>query len=263
MTPTLTRITVFPIKSLDGCDVTNAEVLPSGALKNDRRFALVDSSGGVINGKRLAAIHQIRASYNSNQSRVTLSSKENQQAFSLPEQQEELAAWCSDFLHFDCRLIENQEMGFPDDVESPGPTVLSQGSLQSVSEWYNQLTVEKTRRRLRANLEVSAEEPFWEDQLVGPPGGDRTFQIGPAVWKGEAICQRCVVPARNPETGETIAKFSKKFAANRIDTLPMWSPREHFDHYYRLGINTSLVSLASEDTIEIGDEVRPLEKIGS
>lgn len=260
MSPTLTRITIFPIKSLDGCEVSSAEVLPSGALKNDRRFALVDSAGGVVNGKRLAAIHRIRASYDANQSRVTLSSENRQQDFSLSQQQPELAAWCSEVLNFECHLTENQEQGLPDDDDAPGPTLISEGSLQTVCQWFSQLTLEETRRRLRANLEISATEPFWEDQLVGQPGEEKTFSIGQSVWWGEGICQRCVVPARDSHTGETIAKFSKKIAANRLQSLPEWSPRQRFDHYYRLAINTSLVSLAAERTIEIGNPVRPLEQ---
>ncbi|MFM7034641.1 MAG: MOSC N-terminal beta barrel domain-containing protein [Planctomycetia bacterium] len=40
--PTLDRITIYPVKSLDGVDVEECRVLPSGALENDRRWRLVD-----------------------------------------------------------------------------------------------------------------------------------------------------------------------------------------------------------------------------
>jgi uncharacterized protein YcbX len=38
--PTLDRITLYPVKSLDGVDVEEACVLPSGGLEFDRRWRL-------------------------------------------------------------------------------------------------------------------------------------------------------------------------------------------------------------------------------
>ena len=70
MTATLGRITIYPIKSLDGVDVESVAVLPNGALENDRRFALVDADGHYVNGKRTAAVHRIRAAYDLTQMTV-------------------------------------------------------------------------------------------------------------------------------------------------------------------------------------------------
>jgi uncharacterized protein YcbX len=39
--PQLQRITIYPIKSLDGVDVPAAALLPSGPLENDRRWAIL------------------------------------------------------------------------------------------------------------------------------------------------------------------------------------------------------------------------------
>ena len=39
--PTLDRITVHPVKSLDGVEVTAARLLPGGGLEHDRRWRLV------------------------------------------------------------------------------------------------------------------------------------------------------------------------------------------------------------------------------
>lgn len=58
--PILSRIIVYPVKSLDGLSVERCQVLPSGALACDRRFALRDSEGNFINGKRFPAIHGLR-----------------------------------------------------------------------------------------------------------------------------------------------------------------------------------------------------------
>ena len=61
--PILSRITIYPIKSLDGVELKSARVLEEGALANDRRFALVDSQGRYVNGKRTAAVNHVRAQF--------------------------------------------------------------------------------------------------------------------------------------------------------------------------------------------------------
>jgi len=61
--PTLDRITIFPVKSLDGMDVDEARVLPSGGLEHDRRWQLVDMEGRVVNAKRTPRCHAIRAEF--------------------------------------------------------------------------------------------------------------------------------------------------------------------------------------------------------
>lgn len=58
--PTLERIRIYPVKSLDGVDVEHAPVLASGALAWDLRYALHDEQGAVINGKRCPQVHAVR-----------------------------------------------------------------------------------------------------------------------------------------------------------------------------------------------------------
>ena len=62
-TPTLDRITVYPVKSLDGVAVTEARLLPGAGLEHDRRWQLVDLDGRAVNAKRTALLHAIRAEY--------------------------------------------------------------------------------------------------------------------------------------------------------------------------------------------------------
>jgi len=61
--PTLDRITIYPVKSLDGVEVSRALVLPSGALENDRRWRLVDIEGSVVNAKRTPLLHALGAEF--------------------------------------------------------------------------------------------------------------------------------------------------------------------------------------------------------
>ena len=94
--PKLDRITVYPIKSFDGHDLAGSTVLSSGALAEDRRYALVDGWGKYISGKSCAAIHHIRATFSEDVQEVTLSSQGQQKSFSIANEQEALAAWCGE-----------------------------------------------------------------------------------------------------------------------------------------------------------------------
>ena len=60
---TLDRITVYPVKSLDGVAVTEAGLLRGAGLEHDRRWQLVDLEGRAVNAKRTALLHAIRAEY--------------------------------------------------------------------------------------------------------------------------------------------------------------------------------------------------------
>ena len=59
----LSRITIFPIKSLDGVTLNEAAITAGGILEHDREFAIFDAEGRVINGKRTPRVHQLRCSF--------------------------------------------------------------------------------------------------------------------------------------------------------------------------------------------------------
>ena len=101
-------------------------------------------------------------------------------------------------------------------------------------------------------------EPFWEDRLFGSSRQRPVrFSIGSVALYGVNPCERCVVPSRDPSTSEAIAGFPKRFAQLREQTLPTWTSRTAFDHFYRLTVNTCIApgEIASK-RIQIGDEVR-------
>jgi len=253
--PLLDRITIFPIKSLDGHRLQRVEVLPSGALAGDRLFALQDTSGQFVNGKKYAAIHRVRARFGDELESVTLNFEGSEETFTLKASNKALAEWLGKRLGVECQLVENQTGGFPDDCESPGPTLISTASLAEVAGWFPKLDLEESRRRFRMNLEVDSELPFWEDRLVTEEPGASRFRIGDTVWQGRGICQRCVVPSRNAKDGTLTASFAKEFTRHRQESLPEWSPNERFDHFYRLGVNTAIESLGNQGLLRIGDEV--------
>lgn len=261
----LVDIAIFPIKSLDRSSVSSAQILPSGALKGDREFAIFDRDDRIVNGKRNAKIHLIRSHYDWENRWVTLVSDPSSSqrleptTFHLDADRASLEAWLSDFLGFWVHLKQNLETGFPDDPASPGPTVISTQTLETIADWYDGMTFEESRSRFRTNLELDAPFAFWEDQLFGKQDELKAFTIGSVTFHAINPCQRCVVPTRNSLSGEVTPAFQKTFLKLRSQTLPESVERSRFNHFYRLAINTkvapnSSLSLNSmEGSLTIGD----------
>jgi uncharacterized protein YcbX len=196
--PTLDRITIHPVKSLDGVAVAEARVLPSGGLENDRRWQLVDMEGRVVNAKRTPLLHAIRAEFDLGGGRGAEPSGSTPaihlaiepaavEARAIPRI-ERLAAlgpgsfplvpgpegpcgWLSAAFGQPVLLLERAEGGFPDDRDAPGPTVVSSGTLAEVAGWFR-FDLDECRRRFRANLELGGCDAFWEDSLASPARPD-------------------------------------------------------------------------------------------
>src|SRR5688572_3286129 len=134
--PTLARILVYPIKSLDPIRVEHARVLASGALEFDRQWAIVDASGKFINGKRTPLVHRLRTSFDERIERVTFQFEGRTASFHLSNELEALESWLSEVFGQSVRLLENAYGGFPDDTEAPGPTVISTATLETVASWF-------------------------------------------------------------------------------------------------------------------------------
>lgn len=255
--PQLASIHIYPIKSLDGISIQECRVLPGGALEHDRMLAFFDLKGSIVNGKRNPAVHQLRTTFDLHELTVEFTSQSlPSMRFHLLGELTPMAEWLSEYFGFSVRVQCNQEGGFPDDLDSPGPTVLSTETLESINQWFPTLPMLEIRRRFRANLEIQAREAFWEDRLYTSDRGV-PFKIGDVEFLGTNPCQRCIVPTRSPETGEPMSDFGRNFAEQREKSLPAWAARNRFDHYYRLAINTRLAALNS-GRLRVGDEVQLL-----
>ena len=199
--PTLDRITIYPVKSLDGFDVAAARVLPAGGLEQDRRWQLVDMEGRVLNAKRSALLHAIRAEYDLTDvaesgaagaggvprlgaNVITLAIDPAAivaraipgverlaglaaDTFPLVPGPDGPCAWLAEAFGQPVLLVERVDGGFPDDREAAGPTVISKATLVEVARWFR-LDVDECRRRFRANLELGGCDAFWEDSLASP-----------------------------------------------------------------------------------------------
>ena len=255
--PYLAKILVYPIKSLDGVEVSQISFWQGGALAHDREFALLDEKGKLVNAKRKAEIHKIRAAFDLEARMITLWLEGNSamQSFHLDGDRPALEGWFSDYFRFPITLVQNRHTGFPDDTESSGPTIVSAASLEAIATWFG-IGLEESRQRFRANLEIADAPAFWEDQIYSATGEGISFQIGDIELKSSHPCQRCIVPTRNPWTGDRTPDFQAKFNAHREATLPDGAPRSQFNHFYKLTLNTIVSPSEAGKILRVGDRVR-------
>ncbi|WP_309738781.1 MOSC N-terminal beta barrel domain-containing protein [Chamaesiphon sp. OTE_20_metabat_361] len=255
--PTLAQIVIYPIKSLDGLIVTRSKISVGGALEFDRRWAIVDESGTVVNAKRTAKIQQLRSQFNFTEDRSTIAlqirDENTSYTFCLTTELTQLARWLSEFFGFPVQLIENAAVGFPDDLDAYGPTIVSTATLEKICEWFPGLDLAEVRRRFRTNLELDGVPAFWEDRLFGAPGETIDFQLGDVQFHGINPCQRCIVPTRNSVTGDVSPKFQQIFTHQRQQTLPAGVNRSRFNHFYRLAVNTRIPLAESGKFLKTGD----------
>lgn len=264
--PQLSRISVYPVKSLDGVDVAATDFMPGGGLRNDRRFALRDEQGHYVNGKRFPKLHGLRAAFADDLSTITLTfDGVPSETFPLAPSNAALERFLSDYFGLRVVVVEDREFGFPDDLDSPGPTIVAAATLRRVTEWFPGLDLDEVRRRFRANLEIDGTTgddcpPFWEDRLFAADAevGAReavTFRIGNVLLDGVNPCARCAVPTRDSRTGAVTPRFVAEFQQRRAAALPAWAAPTAFDHFYRLSVNTRPCPASRGGKISLGDAV--------
>lgn len=254
----LSKILIFPIKSLNAIALDEVEISVGGALKGDREFALFDQTSKYFNAKRSPKFHTLHTSYDLPARLVSIQHYHAQFepiTFQLDRDRQALASWFSEFLGQPLELRQNTSNGFPDDPEAWGATVIAESSLKAVQSWYGALNLEQIRSRFRTNLEVTQTEAFWEDQLFAKAGEVIPFKIGDVQFLGTNPCQRCPVPTRDPFTGEVYPDFQKIFSQQRELHLPLNVERSRFNHFYRLALNTQIPLTEAGKVLKLGDPI--------
>lgn len=248
-------IYVYPVKGLDPHRLESAEITPGGSLKFDRMFAMKDEQGKYINGKKSDRIYFLRSLFSPEEMTITFSGKDfTQEKFSLTENTHLIEEFLAGYFQKKVIFLRNEESGFPDDTEASGPTVALWESIQEVCNWFPGISPDEMRRRFRPNIVLEGGVPFWEDHLLAEGEAGKEFTIGEVWMLGVNPCARCVVPTRNPETGDIYPLFQKTFAEKRKAALPDWAPERHFDHYYRFTVNTIIPDYQEGKYIRTEDE---------
>jgi len=255
---TIERLRVYPVKGLDGVEIDAALVREGGTLEYDREFALFDADDHIVNGKWTDRVHELRTDFEPETAELRVETPEEAvETFDLGSEagRETAAAWFGDDFGGDLRMERDTRVGHVDRTDM-GPSVVSTATLEEVASWFDGMSVESARRRLRANVEVSGVPAFWEDRFVGEDAP--AFDAGPARIEGVTPCARCVVPSRDPETGDPLEGFRERFLEKRRETFPEFADHGAFDHYYTLMLIARVVEGHGE-TLRAGDPVDVVE----
>lgn len=94
---------------------------------------------------------------------------------------------------------------------------------------------------------------FWEDRFVGRDAP--AFAAGDVRFEGVEPCARCVVPERDPDTGEHTPDFRERFVERRRETFPEWADRDAFDHLYTLMLIARVPEADRGRTVRVDDPV--------
>jgi uncharacterized protein YcbX len=246
--------------------VESVSINDAGTFESDREYALLDpdedtviedrfdSVGKTFNGKEIDHTHEVKSKFDPETDLLTLTMRNTGETdtFDLTTERKEASEWFSGFVGEPVKLRHRKPPSFIDRPKL-GPSVISTGTLEEVASWFDEMTVEGARIRLRPNIEIGGVPAFWEDRFLGDdPAG---FEIRETRFEGAEACARCVVPSRNPDTGEPIEDFEQRFAEYREETLPDWAPREAFEHFFTIMLITKVPDLYYGDTVSVGDEV--------
>ena len=252
--PRIDRLRVYPVKGLDGIDVESAAVTEGGTLADDRTYALFDAEGEVVNGKRTARVHNLDTDFDRETREFVVETPDGERhRFDLNDDPERAEAWFSEWFGLDLALERDDDLGYVDRREM-GPSVVSTATLREVASWFDDLSVDSVRRRLRANVEISGVPAFWEDRFVGEDAP--SFDAGGVRFEGVTPCGRCVVPSRDPDTGEPTPEFRETFVRRRRETFPEFADEDAFDHFYTLMLIARVPEPSRGRTLAVGDDVR-------
>lgn len=253
----VSKIMIYPIKSMDGLSVEKASVSRGGALVGDRAHYLQDHTGKIFNAKRSAKCHLIRSRFSEDLQKVCFSPQAN--PLDLKDDLADINQQLSSILGESVWVKRAGEGGCPDDVDAPGLTLVSEATLSRVGHWFELSEVE-VLRRFRPNLVISGVEPFWEDQWLGEHEGDGgVLRINGVEFKALKACRRCVVPTRSSQDGSQTPEFVEIFKRRRTSELHSKALVERFKMSYRLCINTVRVDDKPRAGLAVGAHVYGVE----
>lgn len=230
---------MYPVKGLRGIDVDQARLTPFG-LQDDRRYMLVDATGGFISQRKHPELTQFEVVFGEKH-RLEIT-HERHGSVAVPRHPDatdaarnevliwgdqvqaaaassEADAFFSDVLGEAVRLVwmpaDAERMADP--VWAPpgrrvsfadGFPVLVLGAA-SVDELNTRLVTPVSVRRFRANVVIAGAAPWAEDDWKVLEADDARFEL-------VKPCARCVVIATDQQTGERTREPSATLATYRV-----------------------------------------------
>jgi len=253
----VSRITIYPIKSLDGISLEKAIITDGGCLLHDREYVMQNEAGQFVIGKSNPLVHSLRSSVDFEKGSVAFRHQDEAEwkEFHFVDEKKEIETYLSHFFKTPIVLLRDKTGRFLDVPDLSGITVLSTASLEEVSQWFGGMDLDETRRRFRATIESEGVPAFWEDALFSSQGFGIEFKIGNVRAIGVSPRARCVVPTRNTMTGEQTPTFPKSFGQRRAAHLPVASKLSEYGHYYYLSVDCYLPASEVGKWIAVGDKL--------
>ncbi|MCK6536058.1 MAG: MOSC domain-containing protein [Polyangiaceae bacterium] len=221
MTARVSSLSVHPVKSCGGIQLPRARVESRG-LVGDRRFMLVDDQGRFVTQREEAALARTRVEHR--EGRLTIAAP-GLEPLVVPEVPTggaripvqiwgdctegllvpEAAAWFSQLVGRSLRLVY-----MPSDVRRRvDSTYGAGGDIVGFADAFPLLLIAQASlddlaarvgaplemRRFRPNLVVTGTLPYAEDAW-------RRVRVGALTLRVVKPCSRCVIPTRDPDTGE-------------------------------------------------------------
>ena len=220
---TLSAITLYPVKSLAGINVTSWPVIKTG-LQYDRKWMLIDNDRQFLSQRKLPQMALIKTALIDNHLILSASGMENLSLPLTPTDGDiinstiwhdqcdarsislEADQWLSHFLNVDCRLVyqpdemirqvdphygrQTDNVAFSDGFPF---LIISENSLVSLNR---EMQLNLPMSRFRPNLVVSSCPAFAEDSW-------REISIVAIDFRLPKPCSRCATPTIDPETAQT------------------------------------------------------------
>lgn len=263
--PSVSALYIYPIKSCRGLELKAVRLDPLGALY-DRRFMLIGEDGRFLSQRELPRMALIEPKLGPTalsvsaphmpQLKVPMTQRDAKrrriQLWNLDAEAEDAgetaAAWFSQFLERECRLVRMPEgAGHPVDehyARSPAYYAFADGfpilltTDASLADLNGRLQSKVPMNRFRPNVVVRDTEAFAEDTW-------KRIRIGEVVLDVVKPCSRCTIPGVDQITAQT--------SKEPIATLAGYRTRDNKVYF---GQNCIHVEPGS---IRVGDEVEVLE----
>lgn len=219
---TLSAITLYPVKSLAGINVSSWPVTATG-LQYDRKWMLIDQAGQFLSQRKLPAMALIKTVLLDEHLVLSAAGMEDLRLPVMPTDGDTVLStvwhdhcnargtskladeWLSDFLKHACRLVYlPEETVRPVDPNYANPSdrvafsdgfpflIISENSLAALND---EMRLNLPMSRFRPNLVVSGCLSYAEDSW-------REITIGGIDFRLPKPCSRCSVPTIDPETAE-------------------------------------------------------------
>lgn len=266
----LSEIWVYPVKSLGGISLQDAQVTDRG-LEFDRRWLLVDQDGRFLSQREYPGLALFRPEVV--QGNLNISHKELLESINIPllpvfmdstakikvtvwddtidafEVSSDVTEWFTKLLGFSARLVympDESERKLDPDYAISGDEITSFADAypfliigqSSLDDLNGRLETKVPMNRFRPNFVFTNGEAFEEDAW-------REFKIGNVSFVGVKPCDRCVMTTVDQEKGVISGK----------DPLKTLAQYRNFGNKVLFGQNVIGLGLG---TVSVGDEIRVL-----